>query len=68
MGRLRFDLPAVELDDNLAIAVVIDFFELADIACDVRSVCCRRLNDALHRRIRERVRSLHVDIVDLPGT
>ena len=26
-------LPAVELDDDLAIAVVIDFLELADVAC-----------------------------------
>jgi len=27
------NLPAVQLDDNLAIAVVVDFLELADIAC-----------------------------------
>jgi hypothetical protein len=34
----RIDEPAVELDNDLARAVVIDFFELADIAFTQESV------------------------------
>lgn len=35
------DLPAVKLDDDLAVAVVIDLLELSDVAYDRKmSVCC----------------------------
>lgn len=30
----RVDLPAVKLDDDLAVAVVVDLLELADVACN----------------------------------
>lgn len=31
-ASLRMDLPAVQLDNDLAVAVVIDLLELADVA------------------------------------
>jgi hypothetical protein len=58
----------VELDNDLAVAVVIDFLEFAYVACrPIGSVCCTRLNETLHEVIRVRVRSLHKE-VDLPAT
>lgn len=36
---VTFDLPAVQLNDDLAVAVVIDLLELADVAC--RTPCQR---------------------------
>lgn len=50
---------AIELDNDLAVAVVIDFLKLANVAWTELSVCRNRLNDALQRGIRQRVRSLH---------
>ena len=42
---MKDDLPAVELDDDLARAVVIHFFEFAYVACGIVSQqCCERLN------------------------
>jgi hypothetical protein len=38
---------AVELDDNLAVAVVVDLLELADVTCKV-SVCCEEINIRRH--------------------
>lgn len=42
----RADIPAIELNDDLAGAVVIDLFELTNVACGRMSVmrCCDRLN------------------------
>jgi hypothetical protein len=43
----------VELDNDLAVTVIIDLFELADVACCARPVsggCCEDLNVSLHRR------------------
>lgn len=34
---------AVKLDNNLAVAVVVDLLELADVACTVL-VCCEKIN------------------------
>lgn len=34
MSSVSGTLPAIELDDNLAAAVVIDFLEFADVACE----------------------------------
>ena len=39
-GEFR-DVPAVQLDDDLAVAVVVYFFELADVACVVERWCQR---------------------------
>jgi len=43
---MGLDLPAVELDDDLAVAVVVDLLELANVACKMpMSAGCRdRLN------------------------
>lgn len=63
---------AVELDDNLAGAVIVNFFELANVACterlsvDARRACCDRINikptrqkeSKCVRSIAERVQSL----------
>lgn len=56
------DLPAIELNDDLAVAVVIDLFELADVACRFSmSVKCRerikRASFSISERFRRRVRS-----------
>lgn len=40
---------SVELDDNLAVAVVIDFLELSDVAwAEVSVVCCEELKVVHH--------------------
>ncbi len=55
------DVPAVELDDDFARAVVVDFFEFANVACEKSKVSdvARRLNVGLQMGVRERVRSSH---------
>jgi hypothetical protein len=37
----------VELDNDLAVAVVVDLFELADVTCKM-SICCEEINIKHH--------------------
>lgn len=41
---------AVELDNDLAGAVVVDLLELADVACQQESVCCDRIYAKRHQK------------------
>tara|TARA_R110002003_G_scaffold130_3_gene12168 strand:+ start:10779 stop:11450 length:672 start_codon:yes stop_codon:yes gene_type:complete len=41
---------AIELDDDLAVAVVVDLLELANVACRMESVCCGEINIRHHGR------------------
>jgi len=36
-GVVYWNLPAVELDHNLAVAVVVDLLELANVTCEEKS-------------------------------
>ena len=47
VGNRLQDLPAVKLDDDLAVAVVVDLLELADVAC---STLCQHEMSRLIKR------------------
>lgn len=51
-------IPPVQLNYNLAGAMIVYFFEFSNVAFIEASACCDRLN-VVHQSIRERVRSSH---------
>lgn len=49
-GVRATNIPSVQLDDDLARPMVVNFLELADVACKhtLSARCCERLNLELH--------------------